>query len=142
MFSLNLGRIYSKHDCAGVFWFCRKIETHATKLHNTLAISIWISSHLPIICTCKDAFIVCCNAAALPMYQLLIYCRSMQHTAPQIKLNSLQYRNAVAVTETKIWPLQHTRNADARSRLWTHIMCAYVALEMVWNWWSNTAIYK
>ncbi len=32
----------------------------------------------------KSAFIVHCNAAALPMYRLHIYRRSMQRTAPQV----------------------------------------------------------
>ncbi len=32
----------------------------------------------------KGAFIICYNAAALQMYQLLIYLSSTQHTAPQV----------------------------------------------------------
>ncbi len=37
----------------------------------------------------KDAFIICCNAAALHMYRLLIYCRSTQRTTPQVHFLSL-----------------------------------------------------
>ena len=40
----------------------------------------------------KGAFIVCCNAAALPMYRLLIYHSATQRTA--LKFTSLQYRTA------------------------------------------------
>ncbi len=42
----------------------------------------------------KGAFIVYCNVAALPIYQLLIYHSSTQHTAPQVHfLAVLQYRS-------------------------------------------------
>ena len=37
--------------------------------------------------TLKGAFTVCCNAAALPMYRLLIYRSSTQRTTPQVKIN-------------------------------------------------------
>ncbi len=40
----------------------------------------------------KDAFILCCNAAALPKYRLLIYRSLTQCTAPHLKFTSLQYR--------------------------------------------------
>ncbi len=58
----------------------------------------------------KDAFIVYCNAAAVPMYRLLIYRRSTQCTAPQVKINLtlLQYRTAVVGVETAIRALQLT----------------------------------
>ncbi len=60
----------------------------------------------------KVAFIVCCNAAAAPMYRLLIYRSSTQHTAPQVHFlavpqcssrrrdgntTTATYRNAAAV---------------------------------------------
>ncbi len=56
----------------------------------------------------NDAFIVYCNAAALPMYWLFIYCSSTQHTAAQVKisLTLLQYRTVVVCAEMAIQPLQ------------------------------------
>ncbi len=65
----------------------------------------------------KGAFIVCCNAAALPMYRLLIYCSSTQHTAPQIAVphcssqcrdgntTTATYRNTAAVDNERIFRL-------------------------------------
>ena len=52
--------------------------------------------------------IVYCNAAALAMHRLLIYCTSTQCTAPQVKINLtlLQYRAAVVGAETEIQALQ------------------------------------
>ena len=77
-----------------------------------------IKGLLGILCTCmyKGVFIVCCNAAALPRYRLLIYHSSTQHTVPQLQFTSLQYRNAVVSAETEIRPLQRKC-----SRLWTQL---------------------
>ena len=52
------------------------------------------------------SFIVCCNAAALPMYRLLFYHSATQRTA--LKFTSLQYCTAVVGAETEIQPLQLT----------------------------------
>ncbi len=59
----------------------------------------------------KGVFIVCCNAAILLMYQLLIYCSSTQSTAPQahfleVVQCSSQCRDGNTTTATN-------RNADA-----------------------------
>ena len=75
---------------------------------------------------CKDAFIVCCNAAALTMYQLLIYHSSTQYTAPQVHfLAVLQCRSRrrpeirpVQLTATQ---LQWTMKAASES-IHTHFV--------------------
>ena len=42
----------------------------------------------------KGAFIVCCNAAALPVYRLLIYRSSTQRTAPQLHCRTTKQQSA------------------------------------------------
>ncbi len=56
--------------------------------------------------TTKDAFIVCCKAAAVPMYRLLIYRRSTHCSKLKINLTLLQYCNAVVGAETVFRTLQ------------------------------------
>ena len=72
----------------------------------------------------KGAFIVCCNAAVLPMYQLLIYRSSTQSTAPQVhflavpqcssrhrdeNMTTATYRNTAAVDYERSFTLHiHT----------------------------------
>ena len=51
------------------------------------------------------SYIVCCNAAVVPMYRLLIYTAAQCNTL-HLTFTSLQYRNAVVGAETEIQPLQ------------------------------------
>ncbi len=88
----------------------------------------------------KDAFIVYCNAAALQMYRLFIYCSSTQRTAPQVKINLtlLQYCSVVVGADTAIWALQLTTmqlqwtvNAAYLQRcirIWTHLKGVRISL--------------
>ncbi len=57
----------------------------------------------------SGAFIVYCNAAAVPMYRLLIYRRSTQRKV-KINLTLLQYRIAVVGAETAFRALQPQRS--------------------------------
>ena len=52
----------------------------------------------------KGEFIVCCNAAAVPIYRLLIYRSSTQRTAPQVHFLAVPQRSIVGA-ETEIRPL-------------------------------------
>ncbi len=61
----------------------------------------WHQFSCPCSPLSKGSFIVFCNAAAVPMYQLRIYRTSIQFI-------SLQYCNAVVKAEMEIQPLQLT----------------------------------
>ncbi len=69
-----------------------QIDRHVMAKHNTIYPSEQeVSLYLQLITIAnnymhKGAFIVCCNAAAVPMYRLLIYRRSTQRTAAKLKL--------------------------------------------------------
>ena len=70
---------------------------------------------------CKGVFIVCCNAAALPMYRLHIYCSSTQRTAPQVHfLAVLQCsgRCRDGNTATAIYHNAAAVNYECNFRIW------------------------
>ncbi len=79
---------------------------------NTVVLQ-WIMNgallHCMILFRSKGAFIVYCNAAAVPMYRLLIYRRSTHCSKVKINL-MLQYRIAVVGAEMAFRALQPQRS--------------------------------
>ncbi len=101
-------------------------QTNKQTNKNT-AISDAVSSNLELG---KGAFIVYCNAAAVPMYRLLVYRSSThQRTAAKLKLTLLQYRNAVVGAETAFRALQLT----ATQLQWTMNAAYVVTIAMCQN---------
>ncbi len=99
------------------------LKTPKTLLHNFMGflLEFWEKKVRRDVCKVRGisegAFIVCCNAAALPMYRLLIYRSSTQRTAPQVHFlavpqcssrrrdgntTTATYRNAAAVDYERV----------------------------------------
>ncbi len=78
---LRLGQVYLQGEVNSASLVLTSTLYYSISLFCTAA--LFYSNLWSNYCT-KGAFIVCCNTAALPMYQLLIYSSSTQHTTPQV----------------------------------------------------------
>ncbi len=61
---------------------------------------------MPQTASSKDVFIICCNAAALPVRYIDYLSTAAPHNALHLKFTSLQNRNAVIGAEMEVQLLQ------------------------------------